>query len=135
MAKIGVVVADYRKEMAEKMLSFAEKKAAELGIEIAPVVRVPGAFDMPLAVKKMLEKKEIAAVICLAVVLQGGTGHDKIVAENAARKMSDLALQYNKPVLSGMIGPRVSEEQARERLQQYSEHAVESAARMLSLEI
>jgi len=135
MPKIGIVLADYRKELVEEMLSHAERKAAELGLEIAWKVRVPGAFEMPLAVKRLLEKKEVNAVVCLAVVLQGGTDHDKIVGKNAARKMADLSVQYNKPVLSGLIGPRVSEQQARERLRSYSEHAVESAARMLSLKI
>ncbi len=135
MPKIAIVLADYRAKMAEKMLSYAKKKAKECSLEIATIVRVPGAFEIPLAVKRLLEKKEIKAVVCLAVVLRGGTDHDKIVAGNAVRKIADLSIEFNKPVLSGIIGPRVSKKQALKRLQSYSEHAIEATARMLSLKL
>ena len=130
MVSIAIVVSDYRKQLTGKMLEFAEKKAEELGAEIAGIERVPGALESPLAVKRLLEKGKADAVVVLAVVLQGGTSHDLMVAENAYRKLADLSIEYCKPVCSGIIGPRVSEEQAAERLKQYGEHAVQAAVKM-----
>ncbi|MCX6802307.1 MAG: 6,7-dimethyl-8-ribityllumazine synthase [Candidatus Diapherotrites archaeon] len=135
MVSVAIVVADFRKEMTEKMLWFAEKKARELGAEILAVVRVPGAFETPLAAKKILEKGEADAVVVLAVVLQGGTEHDVMVAENAFRKIADLSLEFGKPVCSGIIGPRVSKKQAEARLKEYAEHAAKAAVEMAKLKI
>jgi len=130
LVSIAIVVSDYRGELTGKMLECAEKKAKELGAKISGIERVPGALESPLAVKRLLEKEETDAVVVLAVVLQGGTSHDIMVAENAYRKLADLSIEYGRPVCSGIIGPRVSEEQALERLEQYAEHAVEAAVKM-----
>lgn len=130
MVSIALVVSNYRKQMTDRMLEYAKQKAIELNAEIASILRVPGAFECPLAVKKLLQKKEIGGVVVLAVVLQGKTWHDIIVAENAARKLADLSIEFEKPVCSGMIGPRVTKEQAEKRLKRYAEHAVKAAVEM-----
>ncbi|MEM0360462.1 MAG: 6,7-dimethyl-8-ribityllumazine synthase [Candidatus Diapherotrites archaeon] len=135
MVSIAIVLADFHKEMAEKMLFFAKKKAESLGVQVSLVARVPGAFEAPLAVKKILEKKQADAIVVLGIVLRGGTEHDVMVAGNAFRKIADLSIEFEKPVCSGIIGPRVSKKQAMQRLKPYSEHAVEAAVKMAKLKI
>ena len=49
---------------------------------------------MALAIKKLLEKDEIDAVITLGAVIEGATDHDQIVAQHASRKIADLSLEY-----------------------------------------
>lgn len=120
---LGVVVADYHPEMTHHMLDLVVSSAQLDGHFIAEVVHVAGVYDMPLAVQKLLGKKNIQGVITLGVVLQGGTQHDMIVAENAAKKFVDLSCHFDKPVTCGVIGPRVSRELAQERVEQYALHA------------
>ena len=131
MVSIGIVVSDYRSELTGKMLEFAQVKARKLGAKVVAVSHAPGALETPLVAKRLLEKKGIAGVVVIAVVLQGGTWHDIMVAENAYRKLLDLSLEFNKPVCSAIIGPRVSKQKALKRLQQYSEHAVEATVKMI----
>ncbi|MDP6459323.1 MAG: 6,7-dimethyl-8-ribityllumazine synthase, partial [Candidatus Hydrothermarchaeota archaeon] len=101
-----------------------------LGADIPKIVKVPGAFDMPLAVKKLLEKKDINGVVTLGAVIEGETSHDEIVIQHASRKIADLALDYNKPVSLGVSGPGLSRLEAHERVK-YAKRAVESVVKMI----
>ena len=123
---IGIVVADFNKEITHDMLRVAEERAQEKGITVAFVVHVPGVFDIPLAVKKLLQKKEIHGVVTLGVVLSGGTAHDAHVADNAARQISNLTLDFEKPVTLSIIGHNVSKQQALERYESYAQHGIDA---------
>jgi 6,7-dimethyl-8-ribityllumazine synthase len=84
---------------------------------------------MALAVKKLLEKKEIDGVVTLGAVIEGETEHDEIVIQHAARKITDLGLEYSKPVSLGITGPGMSRLQAEERIER-AKNAVESVVKM-----
>lgn len=129
---LGIVVADFNKEMTLRMQALVEMFAEKDKHVIKIVAHAPGAYDIPLLAQLLLEKKEIDGVITLGVVLQGGTNHDVVVAENAARKLVDLACQYKKPVTLGIIGPRVSKQFAQERLESYAEHAYQAVVSLLT---
>ena len=121
--KIGVVVADFNKDMTHEMLRLVSEKAKADGHEVS-VAHVAGVYDMPVVVKKLLER--VDGVITLGVVLQGGTDHDLTVANNAAKKFVDLSCDSGKPVACGVIGPRVSREHALERVESYALHAYDA---------
>ena len=129
--KIGMVVSDFNIEITRQMAKVAEEHAALFGAKIAETVRVPGAFDMPLAIKRLLEKKGIDGVVTLGAVIEGDSDHDSIVAHNAARKMADLSVQYDKPVALGVIGPKITRAGSVDRIEEYSKRAVESCIKML----
>ncbi|MCK4326846.1 MAG: 6,7-dimethyl-8-ribityllumazine synthase [Candidatus Diapherotrites archaeon] len=122
--KLGIIVAEFNKEMTEQMLAKAEATSKELGIETT-VRWVPGVYDMPLQAKKMLPS--VDALALLGVVKKGLTAHDVIVAENTARLAADLSLEFNKPVTLGIIGPDASQEVAADRLEGYAKRAVKAA--------
>ena|SRR3989338_11253226 len=128
---IGIVVADFNEEITQEMVKIAEQRAAEQGIKIIQVVHVPGVFDMPLAVKKLLQKKEIHGVVTLGVVISGGTAHDAHVADNAARQISNLTLEFEKPVALSVIGHNVSKQQALERYESYAKHGVDAVVDLI----
>ena len=127
---IGIVCAEFNYDMTAVMEERARSHADFLGAKVSETVYVPGCFDMPLAVRKLLESKSIDAVVTLGVVLEGETQHDEVVAQHAARKIADLALEYNKPVSLGILGPGVSRPQAQARLDGYAKRAVESAVKL-----
>ena len=131
--KLGIVCSEFNYNITHAMEERAMEHAKFMGVEVTKVIRVPGAFDMPLAVKKLLERKDVDGVVTLGAVLQGETGHDDIVAQNAARKMADLSLQYDKPVTLGVSGPGQSRLQAEARIDEYAKRAVEAAVKLVGL--
>ncbi len=128
--RLGIVVSEFNYEITYPMLELAKEHAEFLGAEIVKIVKVPGAFDIPLAVKKLLERDDIDGVVTLGAVIEGETEHDEIVMQHASRKIADLSLEYNKPVSLGISGPGESTVQALERVD-YAKRAVESVVKMV----
>jgi len=124
------VVAEFNYDITMLMKEKAVSHAEFLGVD-TEVVLVPGTFETPLAVKKLLERDDIDAVAVLGAVIKGETDHDQVVAHQAARKLLDLSLEYNKPVSLGIIGPNATREQASERIDEYARRAVEAAVKMV----
>jgi len=127
--KIGAVVAEFNYDLTHMMLELAKEEAKIRDCEIVQVVKVPGVFDMPLAIKKLLEKKDIDTVITLGAVIEGATDHDQIVAQHASRKIADLSLEFEKPVSLGISGPGMTRLDAHKRVE-YGKRAVEAAVKM-----
>ena len=127
--RIGAVVAEFNYDLTHMMLELAKEEAKIRDCEIVQVVPVPGVFDMPLAIKKLLEKDEIDAVITLGAVIEGSTDHDQIVAQHASRKIADLSLDFEKPVALGISGPGMTRLDAHKRVE-YGKRAVEAAVKM-----
>jgi 6,7-dimethyl-8-ribityllumazine synthase len=127
--KIGIVVSEFHYDITMMMLERAKQHANFLGAEVTRVVQVPGVFDMPLAIRRLLESKEIDGVVTLGAVVEGETEHDDIVMGQASRKITDLAVEYGKPVSLGITGPGMSRLQAEERIER-AKTAVESVVKM-----
>jgi 6,7-dimethyl-8-ribityllumazine synthase len=126
---IGAVVSEFNYDITMMMLERAKEHAQFLGAEIVKIVKVPGVFDMGLAIKKMLEKKEIDAVVAIGAVIEGETEHDDIVIQHASRKIADLAIDYDKPVGLGISGPGMSRLQAQARIER-AKSAVEAVVKL-----
>ncbi len=127
--RLGIVVSEFNYDINQMMLERAEEHAEFLGAEVEEVLHVPGVFDMPLGIKKLLEKENIDGVVTLGTVIKGETKHDETVMSHAARKITDLELEYDKPVSLGITGPGMSRMQAEERIER-AKNAVESAVKM-----
>lgn len=127
--QIGAVVAEFNYDITMMMLERAKEHAQFLGAEITNIVKVPGVFDMGLAIKKLLEKKNIDGVVALGAVIEGETEHDDIVIQHAARKIADLSIEFGKPVGLGISGPGMSRLQAQERIDR-AKAAVEAVVKL-----
>ncbi len=127
--RLGAVVSEFNYDITQMMLDLAREHAKFLDSEITDVIAVPGVFDMPLAVKKLLQKDQIDAVVTLGAVIEGSTSHDEIVVQHASRKIADLALEYDKPVALGISGPGMTRLEAHQRVD-YAKRAVEAAVKM-----
>ena len=132
MIDLAIVVSEFNSEVTLRMLEKAKEQAAKLGARLTYVFYVPGAFDMPLAVERLLKKRNVDAVVTLGAVIKGDTRHDDIVAENAARLVADLSLKYGKPVALGVSGPGMTVEQAEERANTVPARAVNAAFNMVA---
>ncbi|AGK60171.1 6,7-dimethyl-8-ribityllumazine synthase [Archaeoglobus sulfaticallidus PM70-1] len=128
--KLGLVVAEFNRDITYMMEILAKEHADFLGAEITDIIRVPGVFDTPIAVKRILEKGDVDAVVTVGTVIEGDTEHDEIVAQHAARKIMDLSLEYNKPVTLGIAGPGMGRIAAQERVD-YAKRGVEAAVKLV----
>lgn len=127
--KIGIVVSEFHYDITMMMLERAKEHAEFLGAKVEKIIKVPGVFDMPLAIKKLLQDISIDAVVALGAVIEGETEHDEVVMQNATRKIADLAVQYEKPIGLGITGPGMSRLQAEERIER-AKQAVEAVVKM-----
>jgi len=130
MARLGFVVSEFNRDITYQMELLGKEHAQFLGAEVANVVYVPGVYDMPIAVKKLLRRDDIDAVVTIGCVIQGETAHDEVVAQQAARKLMDLSLEFDKPVTLGITGPKMSRPDAHQRVD-YAKRAVEAAVKLL----
>ena len=128
--RIGIVCSEFNFDLTQMMLERAKEHAKFLDVDVARVTMVPGVFDIPLAVKAMMKEKEIDAVVTIGAVIEGETEHDQVVIGQAARKITDLAVDYEKPVGLGITGPGMSRLQAEDRIER-AKDAVESVVKQL----
>ncbi|KYK30112.1 MAG: 6,7-dimethyl-8-ribityllumazine synthase [Candidatus Proteinoplasmatales archaeon SG8-5] len=127
--KIGIVVSEFNYDITMMMLERAKAHAEFLDAKVVDTIHVPGVYDMPLAVKKLLSKKDIDGVVTLGAVIEGETDHDDVVIGQATRKLTDLSVEFDKPVGLGITGPGMSRLQAEERVER-AKAAVESVVKM-----
>ncbi len=127
---LGIVVSEYNYDITMMMLERAKEHAEFLGANVKYVLKAPGAFDIPIIVKKLIEREDVDAVVTLGAVIEGETEHDEIVMQNAARKIEDLSVEYGKPVTLGISGPGESRLQAEARIEK-ARDAVEAAVKIV----
>lgn len=128
--RLGIVVSEFNYDITALMLQRALEHARFLGAEVTCVFKVPGAFDMPLAIRSLLKREDVDAVATLGMVIEGDTEHDKIVSSQVSRKITDLALEFEKPVALGVAGPRMTRAQGTARIDEYAKRSVESAVKL-----
>ena len=131
MRKIGIVVSRFNEEITGKMLHAALEHAHQRRALVVKVVRVPGAFEIPFAVQKLLEQKNVDGVATLGAVIQGETAHDEVIVFSVAKKLLELSLKFEKPVSLGISGPRMSYYQAKARAVPYAIRSVDAVLEML----
>ncbi len=129
--KLGIVVSDYNAEITHLMSKIAQEHAEFLGAQVVKTIRVPGTFDIPLAVKKLIDKKDIEGVVTLGAVIEGDTDHDQIVAQNAARKVADIAVESGKPIGLGITGPKMTRLDGMKRIEGYAKRSTEAVVKMI----
>jgi 6,7-dimethyl-8-ribityllumazine synthase len=130
--RLAIVVSEFNSEVTLRMLENAKRHAEKIGAGVSYVFYVPGVYDMPLAVERLLKKRTVDAVVTIGAVIKGDTRHDDIVAENAARLIADLSLKHGKPVALGITGPGMTDEQAGARAEEVPVRAVNAAASMVA---
>lgn len=129
--RLGMVVSTFNYEITGEMSKKSQQRAKDVGARIVKIIEVPGSFEIPLAVKELLEDKNIEGVVTIGTIIKGGTDHDAVVAHAVARKILDLSCECNKPVSLGISGPNITWQQSEKRIEEYAIRAVDSVVKML----
>ena len=103
--RFGIAVARFNSFVVESLLDGATDAllrhgAADSEIEI---VRVPGAYELPLVVQKMANSKKYDAIIALGAVIRGGTPHFEYVAGECTKGLSQVMMQSGLPISFGVL--------------------------------
>lgn len=103
--RFGIVASRFNELLTERLLEGALDTFLSHGVreKDITVVRVPGAFEVPLAAKKLIQAKKLDAVLTLAVLIRGETKHFDQVASESARAISELSQKSEVPVILGII--------------------------------
>jgi 6,7-dimethyl-8-ribityllumazine synthase len=101
--RVAVVAARFNSEITDKLLAGALEALRKAGADEASieVIRVPGAFELPLAAKALPANHD--AVVALGAVVRGDTPHFDYVAGEAARGIQQVSLESSKPVAFGVL--------------------------------
>ena len=128
MVALGLVVAQFNKArpITHEMKARGREAAADAGAEIVETLEVPGAYDAPLAADRLARRDDVDAVAVLGAIITGDTDHDQVIADAAARGLTDVSRERDTPVTFGVTGPGMSQAEAEERIG-YGATAVESA--------
>ncbi len=104
-ARFCLLVARFNSFVVESLLAGAVDALRRHGAEEADitVVRVPGAFEMPLALEKIAAKGEYDAVVALGAVIRGGTPHFEYVAGECVKGMAQVSLKHGLPIAFGVL--------------------------------
>ena len=102
--KIGIVVSRFNVFITEHLLSGAIDELVKHGANEndIEVIRVPGAFEIPLAAKKLCARGN-DAIVCLGAVIRGGTPHFEYVASETARGIASVARETDTPIMFGVL--------------------------------
>ena len=103
--KIAIVVARFNEFITSKLLSgcidcLIRHEAADEDLTVA---WVPGAFEIPMAAKKLAESGKYDAVICLGAVIRGATPHFDYVCAEASKGIAQVSMQTGVPVAFGVL--------------------------------
>lgn len=103
--KVGIVATRWNDFMGKQMLAGAKDALIRHGVpdDNITVAVVPGCFEIPLAAKKMAESGKYDAVICLGVLIRGGTIHFDLIASEASKGISSAATLSGVPCTLGVI--------------------------------
>ncbi|MCI4453367.1 MAG: 6,7-dimethyl-8-ribityllumazine synthase [Thermodesulfobacterium sp.] len=103
--KIGIVASRFNHTLVERLVEgaidcFLRHEGEE---ENLTIVRVPGSWEIPMAVKELLVKEDIEGVVALGVLIRGATPHFEYIANEVSKSLAMLSLEHRKPVSFGII--------------------------------
>lgn len=103
--KFGIVVARFNSFISEKLLEGALDSLLRSGVAEADieVVRVPGAYEIPLITKKLAASQKYDALICLGAVIRGATPHFDVVVNEVSKGTAQVSLETGVPVMFGVL--------------------------------
>lgn len=104
-ARIAIVASAYNAKYVDGMLSAALEALGEAGVNEVELLRVPGAFEIPVVAAKLARRKSQRpeAVICLGVILRGKTTHADHVGQTVSHQLATLAMETGVPIIHEVL--------------------------------
>lgn len=132
--RIGIVQSRFNPAIGEGLMAGALRALREGGVDDGDVTvaMVPGALETPLVLQAMAQSGDFDALVALGAVIRGDTFHFEIVANESARGLSEVALEFGIPVGNGILTTD-TDAQAEARMEQKGYEAVQAALEVANL--
>lgn len=132
----GIVMSRFNGDVVNQLLEACLDELHKLGVSVANItlVTVPGALEIPLALKIFAAEGHFDALIALGAVIRGETYHFELVANESGRGISQISLDYGIPVVNAVLTTE-NEEQALARTEEKGREAAKVAIEMANLVI
>ena len=103
--KFALVVSRFNDFITDKLLSGALDALVRSGAKDRDIqiVKVPGAFEIPLVAKKMANPKKVNAIVCLGAVIRGATPHFDYVSAEVSKGIAQVSLDSGVPIIFGIV--------------------------------
>ncbi len=103
--KFAIILSRFNEYIGESLLKGAIDCFEKHGVtkDNIDVVKVPGAFEIPVTADKLAASKKYSAIVCLGVIIRGATPHFEYVASAASNGISQVALKHSLPVIFGVL--------------------------------
>lgn len=103
--KFSIVASRFNDFITDRLVSGAVDALVRSGAndKDIEIVKVPGAFEIPLVAKMIAEKKKVQAIICLGAVIRGATSHFDYVSAEVSKGIASVSLEASMPVIFGII--------------------------------
>jgi 6,7-dimethyl-8-ribityllumazine synthase len=103
--KFALVVSRFNDFITDKLLSGALDALIRSGAKDndIQIVKVPGAFEIPLVAQKMATRKKVSAIICLGAVIRGATPHFDYVSAEVSKGIAQVSLESGVPIIFGVV--------------------------------
>jgi len=103
--RFGVVVSRFNDFITSNLLTGAMDVFSQYGVkeDDLKVLKVPGAFELPQAAKKLCSIGNFDAIVCLGAIIRGETSHFDYICAEASRGVGQVGLEFNIPVLFGVL--------------------------------
>jgi 6,7-dimethyl-8-ribityllumazine synthase len=113
----AIIASQYNARYVNSMLRAARKTLREAGVEYVQVVRVPGAFEIPVVAARLASQatgQTLAGIICLGVIIRGETTHAQFIGESVTQCLAQIQIQHLVPIVHEVLLLE-NEQQARAR--------------------
>ena len=134
-AQFAIVASEYNSRYVDAMLRCARQVLRRSRAKQIEVIRVPGAFEIPVVVARLLKREtdDFDAIICLGVILQGETEHARLIAEAVSHALAQLQVTHAVPIIHEVLLFE-SEQQAKVRcLSRTHNRGAEAASTALAM--
>ena len=112
---ITIIYSEFNSEIVNNLLDTTEKRLIEISKPKLTKISVPGAYEIPFAVKKIINLDKSDAIICLGAIIRGDTTHYELISENVFRSISEINEMGIIPVINGILTTE-NEDQAKKRI-------------------
>ena len=132
--RVGVVLSRFNPDIGDALLASALRGLKDAGVadDAIVVATVPGALEVPITLQRLAQSGDFDALVAIGAVIRGETYHFEIVANESARGIGEVALQFGIPIGNGILTCD-TDEQARSRMQTKGYEAAQAALEIANL--